>query len=98
MKEISLHNSNLTKNEFAKSKTDSHIKRWLLILYFSGFGGIFIALTGLFLSGLAYFRFIEKSLNIHKTGTLLIVLAFPLIMIGAHALDKIGEIKRKKLS
>lgn len=96
MKEITLPESNLVKDKTAESKADALKRRWLLILYFCGFGGIFLACTGLFLSGLSYFRFVERELNIHKIGIILIVLAFPLIMFGAHALDKIGEIKRGK--
>lgn len=96
MKEITLPDSHLIKNSKEKSKTESLQKSWLLVLYFCGFGGIFIALTGLFMSGLSHFRLIENDLNIHQIGTILIVAAFPLIMFGAHALDKIGELKRRK--
>lgn len=71
-------------------------KRWSIVLYFCGIGGIFIGACGLLLSALEYFKFVNKTARLIEIGTGLIVLAFPLIMFGAHALDKIGELKRKK--
>lgn len=96
MEEITRLNSNSAVYETKNLKKDSLKRRWLLTLYFCGFGGILIGLVGLFLSGLAYFEYIEKEQLIHKTGTVLIVLSFPFIMLGAHALDKIFEIDHKK--
>ncbi len=96
MEEITRLNSNSPVHETKKSKKDALKKRWLLALYFCGFGGILIGLVGLFLSGLAYFEYIEKGQQVHKTGTVLIVISFPFIMLGAHALDRIFEIDHKK--
>ncbi|MBA3632584.1 MAG: hypothetical protein H0W58_07220 [Acidobacteria bacterium] len=48
------------------------------------------------MSGLAYFGMVEDAEKINQIGTWLMVTAFPLIMLGAHALDKIKEVKEDK--
>lgn len=64
------------------------------MLYFGSVGGAVVGLTGLLLSGLAWFDVFEKIHAFKLIGTWLIVIAFPLIIFGGHALDKIAEIDR----
>ncbi len=65
----------------------------MLISLICGFSS---SLAGLFMSGLAYFGMVEDAEKINQIGTWLMVTAFPLIMLGAHALDKIKEVKEDK--
>lgn len=69
-------------------------QRWISALLLSSASGVLVGLTGLLISGLNFFGAIEKTSVISHLGTLLIVIAFPLVMFGAHAMDKIGEIDR----
>lgn len=71
-------------------------KKWIRILYFCSIGGVFFGLSGLLLSGLAFFDFLEKEIN--RIGTLFVITAFPLLIFSAHAVDKIREIDRKEKS
>lgn len=72
---------------------NANSRGWILILYFCGFGGLTLGLTGLFLSGLAFFRFAANTAQINRIGTWLMVAAFPVVILGAHAMDKIAEIR-----
>lgn len=69
-------------------------QKWIWALSFSSLSGVLVGLTGLLISGLNFFGAIEKTSVFSHLGTLLIVIAFPLAMFGAHAMDKIGEIDR----
>ena len=78
--------------DFAREKK---LKRWTQALYFSTLSGISFGLIGLDMCGLAYFAIVENVRLINRIGTWLIVFAFPLIMFGAHCLDKIEDVKKK---
>ncbi len=69
-------------------------RRWILCLYFCGMGGVAIGLIGLSLSALKFFGFMDKAPALNRIGTLLIFLAFPVLMFGSHAMDKIAEIDK----
>lgn len=71
-------------------------KRWILALCVSGLAGPGVGLTGLIISGLSSFGFVEKSKVLSLMGTLLIGAFFPLIGFSAHAMDKIAEIDGQK--
>jgi hypothetical protein len=92
MKQIIAPATHITNNLSKNFSRNSLRKRWILTLYFCSIGGIVTGLSGLYLSGLAFFEFGDAALHINKLGMWLIMSAFPLVMIGAHALDKISEI------
>lgn len=59
--------------------------------------GVSSAISGLFMNGVGLsFETGNTSLEMNKIGTILIGLAFPLTLFGAHALDKIAEYKRQR--
>lgn len=70
--------------------------RWFRALYVSSFGGIFVGLTGLLTSGLGLFGVFEKTPIFKLIGTWMIIIAFPMVMFGAHAMDKIAEIEKNE--
>ena len=71
-------------------------KRWILVLYVSFIGGISFLLTGLIISGSILFRLVERTSDISLIGGLLTITAFSLLVLGAHAMDRIAEIERNE--
>lgn len=71
-------------------------KRWFLILVSSATSAIICGFSGLILSGLAYFDLVENTSRFSRFGIWLIIAVFPLIMLMAHALDKIEAIEKEK--
>lgn len=70
--------------------------RWFLILVSSAASAIVCGVSGLILSGLAYFDVVENTSRFSRFGIWLIVVVFPLIMLMAHALDKIEAMQKEK--
>ena len=71
-------------------------KRWILVLYVSFIGGISFLLTGLIISGSILFRLVERTSDISLIGGLLTITAFSLLVLGAHAMDRIAELERNE--
>jgi hypothetical protein len=69
------------------------LHRWKLTLFFSFGAGVVSALSGLVLGAVSYIDFFKNGETINQIGNWLISGAFPLMMLGAHAFDKINEIK-----
>lgn len=96
MKEIILPTSTVIE-ETEKQVSDKYKKRlrkWAAALFFSVIAGIISAVAGLVLGAFSYFGLFANPESVNQIGNLLIIAAFPLMMLGAHALDKINEIKR----
>ena len=97
IKESVIQNIETLKPETRKNaSTQIKQDKWVLIVIFSVTGGFALGLIGLIMSGLAYFGFTENAKEINRIGTWLIVAAFPLIIFGAHALDKIAATEKQK--
>lgn len=97
MKEISLPNTTVFSEE--KRIADAfqkRLNRWFYTLLFSFSIGIILAISGLVLGGLSYFGLFENKDYINQDGNLMIVAAFALLMLSAHALDKISMIRKSK--
>lgn len=98
MTEITLPLNTIYKN--GKSIADDSIKKpttWNFAALLGFTGGASFAVIGLFMNFVGYFFESGKvSLEMNKIGTVLICIAFPLTIFGAHALDKISENKRKR--
>lgn len=81
-------------------KSEKENKRWSRVLLGCSLIGVFCNIGGLLISGLSLANLIDKNSFADRLGTWLIVVSFPLILFGAHALDKLKEIekseKRKK--
>jgi hypothetical protein len=69
------------------------LRRWKMTLFCSISAGILSALTGLLLGAISYLGLFDNANAVNQAGNLMIIAAFPLMMLGAHALDKINEIK-----
>lgn len=90
----------LTIESFANknSRTDSikgeTRKWWIRALYFCSVVGFFAGFLGLLMSATAFIGFVKNTDAINRIGTWMIVTAFPIIILGAHAMDKIAEIDK----
>jgi hypothetical protein len=93
MKEISLERPTVIEEARVPGNEKNRLSRWRLTLFFSAAAGIISALSGLLLGAISYFGFFRNAKAVNQTGNLLIIAAFPLMMLAAHALDKINEIK-----
>ena len=80
------------KSVSGAAKTDQRRRNWTRILYLCGGSGLAMSLCRLLLSAAAFFRLVANAASVNRTGTWLMVVAFPIVMCGAHALDKIGAI------
>ncbi len=85
-----------------KTAVGKRRQNWMLTVYMCGIGGLALSLCGLVLSAAAFFKLVEDAAQINRIGTWMMVAAFPIVMFGAHALDKIGAIdetaKRERLA
>ena len=100
MKEVLLEKP--TVSERAKTKISAteqkSLSRWRATLFFGFIAGIVSAVSGLILGAVSYTGFFRNPRAANQAGNLMIIAAFPLMMLGAHALDKINEIKRSQKS
>ena len=71
-------------------------RRWSTALLVSAIAGILTGGTGLILAGAALFRFISPYSGLGVAGTVLLVVTFPLLVLNAHCLDRIEDIKREQ--
>lgn len=98
MKEIVLQNRAVieeTKNQVSEIDK-KRLRRWTVALYLSVIAGIVFAVGGLVLGAFSYLGLSADAESVNQIGNLIIIAAFPLMMLGAHALDKINEIKTDK--
>lgn len=80
-----------------KSVDQNRLKKmnWWGLTAFIGFaGGILSSVIGLLMSGIGHIAGANEIDS--KIGTILVFLSFPLMMLGAHALDKRAETREKK--
>lgn len=102
MKEIILETPAVIKDAERQvfDGTKKQISRWTVALYLSIAGGIVCASTGLTLGAISYLALFDDPDAVNQIGNFMIIAAFPLMMFGAHALDKINQIKtgKKRLS
>lgn len=90
--EVTLPIENLKAELEVKKTTNSTTqKRWTAVLYLSGIVSISALLTAFILYGIAYYEKVEETSNFNKIASLSVVAALLLMMVGAHALDKISE-------
>lgn len=98
MKEIVLQTRTvIEETEKQVSEIDKkRLRRWTFTLYFSVIAGIIFAIAGLVLGAFSYLGLFADAETVNQFGNLIIIAAFPLMILGAHALDKINEIKTAK--
>ena len=98
MKEVFLEKPTVSEKantEISETQQKS-LSRWRATLFCSFIAGIVSAIAGLILGAVSYTGFFRNARAANQTGNLMIIAAFPLMMLGAHALDKINEIKRDR--
>lgn len=98
MKEITLETPAIIEDA-AKEASGNRKKQmtfWTTTLYLSVVAGILCASTGLTLGAISYAELFENPDAVNQIGNFMIIAAFPLMMTGAHALDKINDLKRSK--
>ena len=98
MKEILLETPTVVEElkKRASDKTHKQITRWRRAFYGSSVAGIISAATGLLLGAVSYIEPPAVGADVNQIGNFLIIAAFPLMMLAAHALDKLGELKIKR--
>jgi fatty acid desaturase len=97
MKAMILQNNAFNAGNRLKDFTfQSRQKRWTAVLFVSSILGIISGIVGLVISGLNFFGVLSKTQGVGRLGTLLVVAAFPLMMLCAHAMDKIAEIGKTR--
>ena len=69
-------------------------RRWLNAFLFSAIVGAVMGGTGMMISVLVSFHFLEFGVFLDRVDTALIAAAFPIIVFAAHSLDKAEEAKR----
>ena len=85
------------KTEISGTERKS-LRRWRATFAFGFIAGIASAAAGLIVGAVSYTGFFRNARAANQTGNLLIIAAFPLMMLGAHALDKLNEIKKRAKS
>lgn len=96
MKEIIVQTRAVIEEKPASDSVKKRFSRWMLALYLSLCAGIISAVSGLFLGAVSYLGLFRNAKAVNQIGNLMIIAAFPLMMFGAHALDKINEIRTNK--
>lgn len=81
-----------TKKDVGKNQRKNQTW-WNFIAFLCLAGGASFGVIGLFLSGIGYFSGADGVDS--KIGTILACAAFPLMIFGAHALDKLEESEKK---
>lgn len=98
MTEITLQLGQIGRNkQLANSALNVSQMKWRITAMLGFAGGFSFLVIGLFISLLG--RFFESGVpaaEMSRVGTVLLVPAFPLMFLGAHALDKMHEEKRKR--
>ena len=97
MMEVILTIENLKAVSKEKDANLTARKRWTAALYLCGIGSVAAVLTAFVLYGIAYYEKVGEISNLNKTASLLVVAALFLMMLGAHALDKISENQKADL-
>lgn len=97
MTEITLPLKTINNRKSAAAGSNKNPTMWNFTALLGFTGGVSFAVIGLFMNFVGYFfETGNVSSEMNKIGTPLICIAFPLTLIGAHALDKISENKRKR--
>ncbi|HMS38730.1 MAG TPA: hypothetical protein PKE69_00650 [Pyrinomonadaceae bacterium] len=97
MEEIVLQTHTIAKTETSANEIyQKRIRSWNFVLFAAMGGGIVSGLLGLVLGTISYIFAFKNAKTINFTGNFMLITAFPLMMLGAHALDKIREIEKSK--
>jgi hypothetical protein len=93
MKEIYLPRSTVIEEKRISDNYKKRSRKWTFVLYLSVIGGIIFPIAGLFLGAMSYLCLFANAELFNRIGNLMIIAAFLMMMLGAHALDKISEIR-----
>ncbi len=97
MEEIVLQTQHIVETKITENEIlEKRLKRWNYVLFVAMSSGIISGLLGLVLGAISYIFAFKNAKSINFAGNFMLIAAFPLMMLGAHALDKIREIEKKK--
>jgi site-specific recombinase len=97
MKYIALRTLPIIKQKTTNTKKmQKALNRWNYTLIFSMIGGVFLSLSGLILGTISYLNVFKNAARANFIANLMIIASFPLLMLGAHALDKISFLKKEE--
>lgn len=85
----------MKKSSLEAEKRKKSLALWNFTLILSMSSGIFLSLAGLILGTISYLNIFKNSVRVNFIGNLMIIASFPLLMLGAHALDKISNLKKE---
>jgi hypothetical protein len=88
MTETNLYDEKIFENEAILVQNK---RRWTAALFTAVVFGVFSSVVGLLVGALHFFGYLNRQNGVGRLGAMLIALAFPLLMFGAHAMDKIAE-------
>ena len=95
MREMALPRvTNFTHKEDSYTLLNRSRRRWLVAFFFSALVGAALGITGMTISALASFHFFEITVFLDRADTVLIAMAFPIIVFAAHCLDNAEEAKK----
>ena len=69
-------------------------RKWVFYMLTTTITATITALFGLTLAGMSLLRVIDSRSALGFTGTILLAVTFPLLVLAAHCLDKIEDINR----
>ena len=86
--------NNLIDEPTGEARLNKSISRWKAVLFICAGCGVFFGVIGLVLSGLTLVGLSDYLRGIGHLGTWMVAAFFPLLMLAAHALDKVNAARK----
>lgn len=86
--------NNLFRENVDEEKLNKTITRWKTVLFISAVSGVFSGVIGLVLSGLTLLGLSDYLRGVGHLGNWMVAAFFPLMILAAHALDKMQAAKK----
>ncbi len=80
--------------DFSANQENKKIAAWSRVMTSAMLGGVCAGLTGLFFAALNFFAPLPNRHFTNQFSVWLLIAAFPLLMLGAHAMDKLAAFKK----
>lgn len=93
MNEMVLPN-NLLREPVDEERLNRTVTRWKTLLFITAVCGVFSGVIGLVLSGLTLLGLSDYLRGVGHFGNWMITAFFPLLILAAHALDKVQAAKK----
>jgi hypothetical protein len=86
--------NNLFSEPMDEAALNKSVTRWKAVLFISAACGSFSGMVGLVLSGLTMLGLSDYLLGVGHLGNWMVGAFFPLLIVAAHALDKVQDAKK----